>query len=512
MTLVETPQSPSVEEWMSNLRADAALAVAEGFGPERKIVTRTMAVAADDAPFGYSARRIKGILRELVGEELRKQRRAERNWPEWTDNDRLDIAFLELELLGILALQNFWCCSTCAHSAAADWLYNGVEYQNRRELFGYVFFHEQDTANAVQCGEFSLGYDAMESTRRAKARVGRLVVDVLSRHGFTTRWNGDPDNRIDVLGFDWKKRRYTIGPVGQMIDWIRRAPGGSVSVDKLKALLARGVPPDVYTPDGLTALHAGCVALASRQTSARAVAQWLEAVQVLITAGATAAAPTRMENVVSVTPLGLLFDGMHQLPGPTLTRRMDAITQLIGMLVSAGASPDAMGRSGLSPLHVACNSIASRQTTPKDAMQWIRLVEGLLDAGADPKIRTVGETASGDTPLHVLLGGLARLPGAALEDRLPTVRMLIGMLKEKGARLNATNAIGLTPLMLFCQPTRWSAARGRFVQELVSLRFSTRETISNSMESLEYWVSAALLARRSGAPAKVLRILERGSK
>jgi hypothetical protein len=29
MTLIETPQSPSVEEWMSNLRADAALAVAK---------------------------------------------------------------------------------------------------------------------------------------------------------------------------------------------------------------------------------------------------------------------------------------------------------------------------------------------------------------------------------------------------------------------------------------------------------------------------------------------------
>jgi hypothetical protein len=513
MTSSEMPQSPSVEEWMSQLHADVALAVAEGFGPETEIVAKIVDIALERAPFDYGVTRAKKVLGEVVHEEIRKQRRAERDWPEWTDNDRLDIAFLELELLGILALQNFWCCSTCAHSAAADWLYNGVEYQNRHELFGYVFFHEQDTANAVQCGEFALGYDALELTQKAKVRVGRLVVKVLSRHGFKTRWNGDPDIRIDVLGFDWKKRRYTVGPAGQMVDWMRRASGGSVSVDKLRALLARGVPPDVYNPDGLTALHMACVALADEGTSARAVGQWLAAARALITAGATATAPTRKTDVTSMTPLGLLFDGMQQLRGPALTRRMDAIKQLVDMLVSAGESPDAVGHSGFGPLHVACKAISGRQTTPEDAMQWTRVVEALLDSGANPRMRTVGETESGDTPLHVLLDGLARLPGAALEERLPVARMLIGMLKAKGGYLNATNTLGLTPLMLFCQPKRWSAARGRFVKELVSLRFSTRETFNNAPDSLEYWVSAALTARRSGAPAKVLRILDpNGSK
>lgn len=39
-------------------------------------------MAVEGAPFDYIAPRVRKVLGEVVHEETRKQRRAERNWPE----------------------------------------------------------------------------------------------------------------------------------------------------------------------------------------------------------------------------------------------------------------------------------------------------------------------------------------------------------------------------------------------------------------------------------------------
>ncbi|GAA1471101.1 hypothetical protein P4N68_08840 [Corynebacterium felinum] len=53
-------------------------------------------------------------------------------------HSRLTAAFEQLQERGLLALQDFTCCSTCGHHEAGSRMY-------KEKKRGYVFFHRQDT-------------------------------------------------------------------------------------------------------------------------------------------------------------------------------------------------------------------------------------------------------------------------------------------------------------------------------------------------------------------------------
>lgn len=173
-------------------------AVRAGFDSDEEILSFAADIAAD-APGSVTASNwIASVLRESRSNQLE----AMRSWPSVTDCDRLDAAFAELEMQGILAKQNYSCCQTCANAEI------NIEIEERIEdgqhVDGYVYYHAQDTEGAVDGDGMYLAYggcDGPEST----LRIAHIAVEVLSRHGLKVRWDEDVAKRIFV-DIDWKRR------------------------------------------------------------------------------------------------------------------------------------------------------------------------------------------------------------------------------------------------------------------------------------------------------------------
>ncbi len=158
-----------------------------------------------------------------------------------------------------------------------------------------------------------------------------------------------------------------------------------------------------------------------------------ELVKGLLAAGTEANAPTES----GTTPLHLAVAGLRPKAYAVQSRRavllgghrrytplrfpvLDGVSELVKVLVAAGAGVNARTELGTTPLHVA----AERGTA--DA------VKALIAAGADPNARHLG----GDTSLHAWARsdfGLILEPG------------LVGPLLDAGADATARNAEGETP-------------------------------------------------------------------
>lgn len=117
----------------------------------------------------------------------------------------LDAAFKCLRGVGLLARQSFLCCQSCAgYQIALD----GKKLLDAgKPPKGCVYYHKQDTENLRDGHDFYLAFgqieyhgDGNEVTKIGDdtAAVGKLVVDVLNRHGVETEWDGDPNRRIKV--------------------------------------------------------------------------------------------------------------------------------------------------------------------------------------------------------------------------------------------------------------------------------------------------------------------------
>jgi hypothetical protein len=183
----------------NGVREHIARAVRAGFDGEEDIV-EWAAEYAEDEHGGVDRDRI----REVTAELLAAHRAEQAGWPDPTDCDRLDAAFAAMQRRGVIARQNFSCCSNCGHaemwgemrSPPPNWL---VE--------GYAFYHMQDTERAVEGGGLYVKYGAVEEGEEAAAAVGRVVAEELRNAGLTVEWDGSPDRAVGVVGLDWKRRR-----------------------------------------------------------------------------------------------------------------------------------------------------------------------------------------------------------------------------------------------------------------------------------------------------------------
>lgn len=100
---------------------------------------------------------------------------------------------------------------------------------------------------------------------------------------------------------------------------------------------------------------------------------------------------------------------------------------LVTEFLQAGADPDARGRDGSTPLHLASATFLGRPTERRGQRA---VIAALLDGGADPNVR---DTA-GATPLHHIARGRFDNADAAV------------LLLEAGADPNAPDLAGATPL------------------------------------------------------------------
>lgn len=116
--------------------------------------------------------------------------------------ENLDDAFEDLREQGLLAEENFMCCSSCGGtemaSRASDLADEGTRIQ------GCVFYHMQDNDRKVQGQPFYLTFGDLDTTKHGKLglpteEVGKTVVTTLTKHGVKTKWDGDANQRIQVL-------------------------------------------------------------------------------------------------------------------------------------------------------------------------------------------------------------------------------------------------------------------------------------------------------------------------
>ncbi len=114
----------------------------------------------------------------------------------------IDRAFASLERRGIVARHDF---SDCMSGGLADIWDEMREFAVARSLvpIGYTFYHAQDTWEASENGELLLAFGSICTTDEAAAEVGRIVCDVLAKHGLDVDWDGAPHTRIQVT-FDQK--------------------------------------------------------------------------------------------------------------------------------------------------------------------------------------------------------------------------------------------------------------------------------------------------------------------
>lgn len=118
-------------------------------------------------------------------------------WPVVTDVDRIDNAFVRLDDSGITARLDFACCLRCGTGEIRD----EAGPQDR----GYVFFHNQDTLHALG-GELRLAFGAYSGDPAEAVAIGHEIDAALHAEGLKTEWSGSVDERIAVVGLDWKNR------------------------------------------------------------------------------------------------------------------------------------------------------------------------------------------------------------------------------------------------------------------------------------------------------------------
>lgn len=184
------------ESARESLRREVSVAVA-GFDDRDTIVDRIREWVDDTPDLEGESVDVEGI----VDAALEALRREEATWPPRTDNDRLDLAFAALRKDGILALQNYWCCQTCASGAAFEEMTDGG-------FRGYVYFHEQDTDGAIDGEGLYLAFGADEDTEDAAIGVAGVAAARLRLHDLEVEWDGSYAKRLFVR-MKWQRRRFT---------------------------------------------------------------------------------------------------------------------------------------------------------------------------------------------------------------------------------------------------------------------------------------------------------------
>jgi hypothetical protein len=187
------------EETLADIKRYVENMTRSGFHSKPDIIKSTLEVFCDDAPSDILLPHVEEMAREATEKLLCEQR----SWPDITDCDRLDDAFAELTQSGIVCRQDFSCCGNCGVAEIGQ----EMETERRKgiEVFGYAFYHMQDTESAAAGYGLYLNYGSTEHSETASVEIGNRIVETLERHGLKTNWNGRLEARIGVA-IDWKRR------------------------------------------------------------------------------------------------------------------------------------------------------------------------------------------------------------------------------------------------------------------------------------------------------------------
>jgi hypothetical protein len=81
---------------------------------------------------------------------------------------------------------------------------------------GAVFLHQEDVIDGIDGLGLRLAFGTFEpdpaENDAASLALGQEVVSALEAHGVLSEWSGSVRDRIRVLPFEWRKRRWTLAP------------------------------------------------------------------------------------------------------------------------------------------------------------------------------------------------------------------------------------------------------------------------------------------------------------
>uniref|UniRef100_A0A7N8Y5Q3 Ankyrin 1, erythrocytic a n=1 Tax=Mastacembelus armatus TaxID=205130 RepID=A0A7N8Y5Q3_9TELE len=209
-------------------------------------------------------------------------------------------------------------------------------------------------------------------------------------------------------------------------------------------LLQNGAPVDAKAKDDQTPLH--CAARMGHKELVKLLLEHKANPNSTTTAGHTPLHIAAREGHVQTVRILLDMEAQLQIPS--------RVSQFLSLLLERGANPNAAGKNGLTPLHVAVhhnnldvvNLLVSKGGSPHSAARngytalhiaskqnQVEVANSLLQYGASAN----AESLQGVTPLHL----------ASQEGRPDMVSLLI----SKQANVNLGNKSGLTPLHLVAQ-------------------------------------------------------------
>jgi hypothetical protein len=185
--------------------------VRSGYGSEARVLERLREQVRDEFRNAPPAEREAEVERwvEHARRQLAAQRELEESWAEPTTNDRLDVAFATLRRQGIVALQD------AGYTMSDGWEDVHAARDRVPRTWGGVFFHRQDVERAVEGGGLMLAFGAFaggDDHEPESLRLAKQTCEALAAHDIATEWNGSLRQRIRVLPFEWRKRRWTSAP------------------------------------------------------------------------------------------------------------------------------------------------------------------------------------------------------------------------------------------------------------------------------------------------------------
>jgi len=137
--------------------------------------------------------------------EFQKLAVEQQSWPDVTDCDRLDEAFLAINSRGVIALQNAGYTQSDGYDDFVGVLHDAPD---RSAILGYCFYHGQDLERAVRGGGLYLAFgptDPRDETTKGP-EVGRIVQEELLRVGLPVKWDGGFGTRILIPHLTWQRR------------------------------------------------------------------------------------------------------------------------------------------------------------------------------------------------------------------------------------------------------------------------------------------------------------------
>ncbi|MEZ6139318.1 MAG: hypothetical protein R3B84_01995 [Zavarzinella sp.] len=143
-------------------------------------------------------------LQQLILDEVEAKQQAELSWPEVTDCDRLELAFISLEQVGIIALQMAGFTLSDGLEEVSD-VYREAGGK-KSDYTGFCFFTEQDVEHALDGHGLCIAFGHFSDDQAKGVAIGQQLCLAFKAAGLQVDWDENINARIFIKNFRWQRR------------------------------------------------------------------------------------------------------------------------------------------------------------------------------------------------------------------------------------------------------------------------------------------------------------------